>query len=116
MIGQALKANPDLDAAQAALRQAQENVYAEQGALFPQASFNFQAEKQRFSGATFGQPSNTATFGLVTPQLNISYAIDVWGGTRRQIESLEAQAEYQRFQLEATYSLEPDAATVLVAG
>jgi NodT family efflux transporter outer membrane factor (OMF) lipoprotein len=103
LIGQALKANPDLDAAQAALRQAQENVYAEQGALFPQASFNFQAEKQRFSGATFGQPSNTATFGLVTPQLNISYAIDVWGGTRRQIESLEAQAEYQRFQLEATY-------------
>jgi NodT family efflux transporter outer membrane factor (OMF) lipoprotein len=103
LIGQALKANPDLDAAQAALRQAQENVYAEQGALFPQASFAFQAEKQRFSGATFGQPSNTATFGLVTPQLNISYAIDVWGGTRRQIESLEAQAEFQRFQLEATY-------------
>jgi NodT family efflux transporter outer membrane factor (OMF) lipoprotein len=103
LIGQALKANPDLDAAQAALRQAQENVYAEQGALFPQASFAFQAEKQRFSGATFGQPNNTAVFGLVTPQLNISYAIDVWGGTRRQIESLEAQAEFQRFQLEATY-------------
>jgi NodT family efflux transporter outer membrane factor (OMF) lipoprotein len=103
LIGQALKANPDLDAAQAALRQAQENVYAEQGALFPQASLSFQAEKERFSGATFGQPSNIATFGLVTPQLNISYAIDVWGGTRRQIESLEAQAEYQRFQLEATY-------------
>jgi NodT family efflux transporter outer membrane factor (OMF) lipoprotein len=103
LIGQALKANPDLDAAQAALRQAQENVYAEQGALFPQASFAFQAEKQRFSGATFGQPNNTAVFGLVTPQVNISYAIDVWGGTRRQIESLQAQAEYQRFQLEATY-------------
>ena len=54
LIDQALKANPDLDAAQAALRQAQENVYAEQGALFPQASLSFQAEKERFSGATFG--------------------------------------------------------------
>ena len=27
----------------------------------------------------------------------------MFGGTRRQIESLAAQAEYQRFQLEATY-------------
>jgi NodT family efflux transporter outer membrane factor (OMF) lipoprotein len=103
LIDQALKANPDLDAAQAALQQAQENVYAEQGALFPQASLSFQAAKERFSGATFGQPNNHATFGLVTPALNISYALDVFGGTRRQIESLAAQAEYQRFQLEATY-------------
>jgi NodT family efflux transporter outer membrane factor (OMF) lipoprotein len=103
LIDQALKANPDLDAAQAALRQAQENVYAEQGALFPQASLSFQATKERFSGATFGQPNNHATFGLVTPALNISYAPDVFGGTRRQIEQLTAQADYQRFQLEATY-------------
>ncbi|HEX4172365.1 MAG TPA: efflux transporter outer membrane subunit [Acetobacteraceae bacterium] len=103
LIDQALKANPDLDAAQAALRQAQENVYAEQGALFPQASLSFQATKERFSGASFGQPNNHVTFGLITPTLNISYAPDVFGGTRRQIESLTAQAEYQRFQLEATY-------------
>ena len=33
----------------------------------------------------------------------MSYAPDVFGGTRRQIESLAAQAEYQRFQLEAAY-------------
>jgi NodT family efflux transporter outer membrane factor (OMF) lipoprotein len=103
LVQQALDANPDLDAAQAALRQAQENVYAEQGALYPQASLSFQAEKERFSGATFGNPNSNATFGLLTPSLNISYALDVWGGTRRQIESLVAQADYQRFQLEATY-------------
>ncbi|MGO8927642.1 MAG: hypothetical protein ACLQU3_12210, partial [Limisphaerales bacterium] len=35
VIEQALKANPDLDSAQAALRGAWENVYAQQGALFP---------------------------------------------------------------------------------
>ena len=58
---------------------------------------------ERFSGATFGQPNTHAVFGLVTPTLNVSYAPDVFGGTRRQIESLAAQAEYQRFQLEATY-------------
>ncbi len=103
LIEQSLHANPDLDAAQAALRQAQENVRAEQGALFPTANLNFQAEKERISGASFGEPSLHATFGLVTPTLNISYAPDVFGGTRREIESLAAQAEYQRFQLEATY-------------
>jgi NodT family efflux transporter outer membrane factor (OMF) lipoprotein len=103
LVEQSLRANPDLDAAQAALRQAQENLYAGQGALFPQANFNFQAEKQRFSGAEFGQPNTHSIFGLVTPTLNISYVPDVFGGTRRQIESLGAQAEYQRFQLEATY-------------
>ncbi len=103
LIEQSLKANPDLDAAQAALRQAQENVYAQQGVLFPQASLSFQAEKERFSGAEFGQPNTHTIFGLVTPTLNISYGLDIWGGERRQIESLAAQAEYQRFQVEASY-------------
>ncbi len=103
LIDQSLHANPDLDAAQAALRQAQENVYAEQGALFPSATIGLQAQKERISGASFGSPSLHATFGLVTPSLNISYVPDVFGGTRREIESLTAQADNQRFQLEATY-------------
>jgi NodT family efflux transporter outer membrane factor (OMF) lipoprotein len=103
LIEQSLQANPDLDAAQAALRQAQENVYAGEGALFPNANVSLQAERQRFSGAEFGQPNTHSTFSLVTPTLNVSYAPDVFGGTRRQIESLTAQAEYQRFQLEAAY-------------
>jgi NodT family efflux transporter outer membrane factor (OMF) lipoprotein len=103
LIEQSLRANPDLDAAQAALRQAQENVYAGEGALFPTASVSLQAERQRLSGTTFGEPNLSTTFSLVTPTLNVSYAPDVFGGTRRQIESLAAQAEYQRFQLEASY-------------
>ena len=51
----------------------------------------------------FGEPKLSPTFSLVTAQLSVSYAPDVFGGTRRQIESLRAQAEYQRFELEATY-------------
>ena len=49
LIEQSLRANPDLDAAQAALRQAQENLYAGEGALYPSANVSIQAEKQRFS-------------------------------------------------------------------
>jgi len=40
---------------------------------------------------------------LHTAQLSVSYAPDVFGGIRRQVESAEALAEAQRFQLEATY-------------
>ena len=35
--------------------------------------------------------------------MNASYAIDVFGGTRRQVEASAATAEYQRFELEAAY-------------
>ena len=45
LIAQSLAANPDLLAAQAALRQANENVYAGQGALFPTVSANAQAAR-----------------------------------------------------------------------
>ena len=60
-------------------------------------------ERERISGAAFGAPGLHDTLSVVTPTLNVSYAPDVFGGTRRQIESLAAQAENQRFQLEATY-------------
>ncbi len=103
LMQRALKANPDVEAAQAALRQARENAYAQQGALFPAASASFQPQRERLSGAEFGAPKQSPTFSLVTAQLSVSYAPDVFGGTRRKIELLQAQADYQRFELEATY-------------
>lgn len=103
LIDAALRANPDLAAAQSALRAANENVYAAQGALFPNADVSFQPERARISGAAFGEPGLSATLSLVTASVNVSYTPDVFGGTRRQIESLAAQADNQRFQLEATY-------------
>lgn len=103
MIDDALRGNPDLTAAQAALRAANENVYAAQGQMFPSVDASFQPERARISGAAFGQPALNATLSLVTASVNVSYAPDVFGGTRRQIESLAAEADNQRFQLEATY-------------
>src|SRR4029079_12786208 len=35
--------------------------------------------------------------------LTLSYNLDLWGANRRQIESLEALAEAQCFQLEGAY-------------
>jgi NodT family efflux transporter outer membrane factor (OMF) lipoprotein len=103
LVKRGLTNSPDIAAAQAALRQAQEEMYAGQGALFPTLSASFQPQRELLSGATFGAPNLHPTFSLVTAQLSVSYAPDVFGGTRRQIESLAAQVDYQRFELEATY-------------
>jgi NodT family efflux transporter outer membrane factor (OMF) lipoprotein len=103
LIEQALKANPSLQAAQAALRQARENVYAGQGALFPSVTANASATREKISGASFGLPGLSSAVGITSIGLNLSYTLDVFGGVRRQVESLEAREEYERFQLEATY-------------
>ncbi len=103
LIDDALKTNPSLEAAAAALREAKENVYAQEGSFFPTVSAGGSATREKISGASFGLPGESGVLGLTTATLNVSYALDVFGGLRRQAESLEAQAEYQRFELEATY-------------
>jgi NodT family efflux transporter outer membrane factor (OMF) lipoprotein len=103
LITAALQANPSLQAAQAALWQAKENFYVQRGKLLPVADANSSAERQQFSPAAFGQPGNPSIFNLYQASINVSYAPDVFGGQRRQIEATQAQAEYQRFELEATY-------------
>jgi NodT family efflux transporter outer membrane factor (OMF) lipoprotein len=47
--------------------------------------------------------SGAPIFNLFTPQVSVSYLFDVFGVNRRQVETLAAQAEFQRFQVEATY-------------
>jgi NodT family efflux transporter outer membrane factor (OMF) lipoprotein len=103
LIDQALKANPDLDVAQASLRQANENLYAQQATLFPTLTGNLSGQNALASGATFGQSGTSFYYGVNTASLNVSYSPDIFGGTRRAVEASAAQAEYQRYQLEATY-------------
>lgn len=104
LVAQALKANPDVEAAQAALRGAREAYFAQQGALWPTVDASYNATGQKTS-ATIAPllASNAELFSLHTAQLTVGYTPDVFGGVRRQIETNEAQAEAQRFQIEATY-------------
>jgi NodT family efflux transporter outer membrane factor (OMF) lipoprotein len=101
LVAQAIEANPSLDAAKAALREAQENVYAEQGALFPTVGATVSTEREKAGVAGF--PGASSIFSVHTADLSVSYPVDVFGGTRRQIEELVAQADDERFQLEAAY-------------
>jgi NodT family efflux transporter outer membrane factor (OMF) lipoprotein len=104
LVAEALKANPTLAAAQASLRQAAEAVYAAQGAFFPTATAGFSASRNKSSVGLSPVTSTTTLFySLFTPNVSISYTPDVFGGTRRQVESTAAAAEAQRFELEAAY-------------
>ncbi|TMH34100.1 MAG: efflux transporter outer membrane subunit, partial [Betaproteobacteria bacterium] len=100
----ALSGHPTLAAAQAALRQAEENLNAQYSVLYPSVDAGLSARRQRISGASFGNPAIPGSvFNLYNASVNVSYAIDVAGGARRELEALQAGIDFQRFQLEATY-------------
>ena len=104
LIDDALKHNADTEAAQAALQVAWENVRAQRGAFYPSVDASVDPTRQKTGTVlSSGVASNSTLYNLTTAQVSVSYSPDLWGGNRRQVESLVAQANAQRFQLEATY-------------
>ncbi len=104
LIKQAMERSPDLQAALSALTEAQENASAKQGSLFPALDLKTNATRQKISGAQFGNPDFPGSvYTLSTVSVQVAYTLDVFGAIRRQIEEFEAQAEYQRFQLEGAF-------------
>ncbi|HXA47247.1 MAG TPA: efflux transporter outer membrane subunit [Burkholderiaceae bacterium] len=104
LVSASLKQNPTVDAAQAALRGAQENVVAQQGFFYPTVDASFTPTRQKVAHTlASGAASGATYYNLNTAQVSVSYTADVFGANRRQIESLQAQAQAQRYQLEATY-------------
>jgi NodT family efflux transporter outer membrane factor (OMF) lipoprotein len=105
LVEQALKANPDVSAAQAALRQTHELYLAQRTTYFPTVQGSFGGDRSEFPSNTLTSPvtSSNSTYTLYTAQLTLSYAPDVFGATRRAVEIAKAQEESSRFQLEAAY-------------
>src|ERR1700681_1129770 len=126
LVEQAFKANATVAAAQAALAQAHELVSAQQGFYFPTVGAVYQAERHKIAGnltndqapgvqgngdnlsaplQTPGVAPYTAPlyYNFQTAELTVGFVPDVFGSNRRQVESLAAQADAQRFALEATY-------------
>jgi NodT family efflux transporter outer membrane factor (OMF) lipoprotein len=104
LVRQALRDNPTLEGARAALRAARNTYTAERGALLlPQADGVLSATRERVPGAAFGDPAIPASvFTLYDASVSVSYRLDLFGGSRRQLEALRAQSDYQRWELEAT--------------
>jgi NodT family efflux transporter outer membrane factor (OMF) lipoprotein len=120
LVARAFKANPTIPAAQAALAQAQELVRAQRGFYYPGVVAGFQAERVKVAGnntqssslgiqgngENLGQPLQPAVplyYKFFTAGLTVGFVPDVFGANRRQVETLAAQTDAQRFALEATY-------------
>jgi NodT family efflux transporter outer membrane factor (OMF) lipoprotein len=104
LVEQALKANPDLEAAKAALRAAHQAYLVQRGALLPTVDASYNATREKSSNALAPPLStNQDLFTLHTVTLTVAYTPDVFGGIRRQVETTAAQEEAQRYQNEAVY-------------
>lgn len=105
LVQEALRENPTVAAAQAALRAANEMTAAQRGTYFPslQAGYAFSRQRNPLGTLSPTLSSGASIFNLHTAQVSVSYVFDVFGANRRQVESLQAQADWQRYQREATY-------------
>jgi NodT family efflux transporter outer membrane factor (OMF) lipoprotein len=105
LVKKAIDANPNLQSTLAALRAAKETVYAQQGKYFPLVEANFNPSQQLVT-SVLSPPlatGNNYLFNLITAQVQVSYTFDTWGLNRRTVESLQATADSQAFQVEAAY-------------
>ncbi len=124
LIQRAFKANPDIAVAQAALRQAQENVVAQQGFFYPTVAASYSPSRNKLAGNMGGNSPGVQGNGNViqnysnpagptynapsyynfhVAQLSVAYAPDVFGMNHRLVESAEAQSAMQALQMQATY-------------
>lgn len=119
LIARAFKNNPTIQSAQASLRQAQQSVIAQQGYFFPTVDASYSPSRTKLAGnvASSGALGLQANGDVIAPaavgepvyynfhvaQLSVGYVPDIFGGNRRQVESLQAQLQAQHFRTEATY-------------
>lgn len=104
LVEQAIRANPDLQAAQASLRIAQENLQAQRGAYLPSVDLGMSSVRQKTSNTLSSDAASGASiYNLHTASVSVSYVVDVFGGTQRRVEAMAAEETGQRFQLEAAY-------------
>jgi NodT family efflux transporter outer membrane factor (OMF) lipoprotein len=103
LIRQAFTDSPTVQSAQATLVNAAETYKAERGALLlPAFDLQAQAQRQREPGALFGEPGvPDVIYNVFGASLNVSYRLDLFGASRRQVEAYGAQTDYERFELEA---------------
>ncbi|MEP6504340.1 MAG: efflux transporter outer membrane subunit, partial [Betaproteobacteria bacterium] len=104
LVKSALAQSPTVVAAQATLRQAEENYRADYGSrVFPSVTGQLSAGRQRYALAQSAEVPAGATGNLFSAGLDLSYTLDIVGGNRRELEGVRAAIDYQRFQVEATW-------------
>lgn len=102
-VEEAVRNHPDVRAAQYALRAARETALQVRGQFLPQVTGNVSATREQITAASGGTTGAPTLYNLYETTVDVSYTLDLFGGIRRQVESADAQAQYQRFEMEATY-------------
>lgn len=102
-VRQALARSPTLEAAQASLRQGQDNLRAGDGLFYPQLDASLVAERAHSASVQRSAAATGSVFDVVTLGGTVGYTIDVFGGERRTVEGLRAQVDNQRYLAKAAY-------------
>jgi len=100
---EALLNNYDLAAARANLAKAQANIAAAAGGFWPHVQMTTAVSRQQTNGASSGFDGVHSDFSNYSIGPNVSYTLDLFGLTRRQVEGQQALAESQEYQLDAAY-------------
>lgn len=109
LVAQALAHNRSLEASDATLAAARDQLRAVKGQQMPQvnASTRFDQEQQNLAAFGFNSSglglSGNPEFQLYSVGGGVSYDLDLFGGLRRQVEQSAAQAEAQQRQTEAAH-------------
>lgn len=111
LVDHAIANNRSLEAANATLERAQEKITAVAGRQLPQVDGSARTQYQQVNLAAFGLDPATfgATkisnprFGLYSVGAGVTYDLDLFGGNRRALEQVSAEAEAQRFQAQAAH-------------
>ena len=104
-VTEGLAENPGLQAAEASLRQSQENLRAGSGIFYPQVSATFSQYREKNSPASIGSSASSSIFNLTTLSSSVSYALDIFGGQRRAVEGLAAKVDRERAVTMGTYMM-----------
>ena len=102
-VRQALANSPTLQAAEASLRQSQDNLRAGDGVFYPRLDAGFGAERLRSAPTQQGSSARGSVFDVVALSGDVSYPLDVFGAERRAVEGLRARVDNQRFAARAAF-------------
>jgi NodT family efflux transporter outer membrane factor (OMF) lipoprotein len=106
LIDEGIRANPDVAAAQAALRSARETLYAQRASAYPNAQGSLSISRQQvptFYAPPINNRNSEYVYGVHTASLDVAYTPDVFGNLRYQTATTAAAVDVQRFEVEATY-------------
>ena len=104
LVRRALADSPKLASATAKLTKAQEDLAARRGRTqYPQVDARASATRIDVDPESLGVPQLPVEMPLTLydASASVSYTLDLFGKTRRELEALAAEVDYQRFELEA---------------